>query len=187
MERYVESTQRETALVEKLLDRQAAFLSFLTSKVGATAAEDILQTSYLKLVKKGPHLEKDESVVSWFYTVLRHATVDHFRRNAARDRAQEKFAAEAPVSYEAEWKDNVCQCVAGVLDTLKPEYRSVLQAVDLESRSLADYAGTHGTTPNNAGVRLHRARKAAAKRLTTVCGACAEHHCLDCTCRQPQV
>lgn len=94
---------------------------------------------------------------------------------------------KAPVSYEAELQDNACQCVSGVLDTLKPDYRDVLQAVDLKGRSVAEYAEAQGTTPNNAGVRLHRARKAAAKRLTEVCGACAEHKCLDCTCRRPQL
>ena len=180
-------TQRQTALLEQLLEHRGAFLRFLTSKVGPTSAEDILQTSYLKLVEKGPHLEKEESIVSWFYTVLRHAIVDFYRRDAARDKAHEKFIAEAPVSYETELQDNACQCVSGVLETLKPDYRDVLQAVDLNGRTVAEYAETHGTSPNNAGVRLHRARKAAAKRLTEVCGACAEHKCLDCTCRQPQV
>lgn len=174
-------------LIEQLLAQRAAFLRFLSSKVGSAAAEDILQTAYLKLVEKGSHPEDEESVVSWFYTVLRHATVDHYRRNAARDRAHEQFAAETPVSYETELQDNFCQCVAGVLDTLKPDYRNVLQAVDLNSQSLAEYAESAGTTSNNAGVRLHRARKAAAKRLAQVCGACAEHKCLDCTCRQSQV
>ena len=187
MDKSADSNERETALLGQLLGHRAAFLRFLSSKVGSTAAEDILQTSYLKLVEKGPQLEKDESVVSWFYSVLRHAMVDFYRRNAARDRAHENFAAEAPVSYEAELQDNACQCVSGVLDTLKPDYRNVLQAVDLNGRSVAEYAQAEGTTSNNAGVRLHRARKAAAKRLTEVCGACAEHKCLDCTCRRPQV
>jgi len=49
-------TQRETALVEQLFGQRAAFLRFLGSKVGSTAAEDILQTSYLKLVEKGPQI-----------------------------------------------------------------------------------------------------------------------------------
>ena len=32
-----------------------------------------------------------------------------------------------------------------------------------------------------------KARRAVAKKLTTVCGACAEHKCLDCTCRRSQL
>jgi RNA polymerase sigma factor (sigma-70 family) len=178
---------RKGALIEQLLGQRAAFLRFLAAKVGPAAAEDILQTCYLKLVEKGLQLQKNESIVSWFYTVLRHATVDYYRRNATRDRAHEQFAAEAPVSYETEVKANICQCLPGVLETLKPAYRNMLQAVDLGGQSVAEYANAEGTTPNNAGVRLHRARKAAAKHLTQACGACAEHKCLDCTCRKSAV
>ncbi len=187
LERQGSSSEREALLTAKLLEQRSAFLRFLAAKVGPAAAEDILQSCYLKLVEKGPQLQKDESVVSWFYTVLRHATVDYYRRNATRDRAHEQFTAEAPVSYETESKANICQCLPGVLETLKPEYRDALQAVDLNGQSVAEYATAECTTPNNAGVRLHRARKAAAKRLTQVCGACAEHKCLDCTCRRPAV
>ena len=187
LERHAIPTERETRLTAHLLEQRVAFLRFLTAKVGPVAAEDVLQSCYLKLVEKGPQLQKDESVVSWFYTVLRHATVDYYRRNAARDRAHEQFAAEAPVSYETELMANICQCLPGVLETLKPEYREALQAVDLEGRSVSEYANQEGTTPNNVGVRLHRARKAAVKRLTQVCGACAEHKCLDCTCRKSSV
>jgi RNA polymerase sigma factor (sigma-70 family) len=187
LERQGTSTEREARLTTQLLERRSAFLRFLTAKVGPEAAEDILQSCYLKLIEKGPRLQKDESVVSWFYTVLRHATVDYYRRNATRDRAHEQFAAEAPVSYETELKANICQCLPGVLETLKPEYREALQAVDVDGRSVAEYAKAEGTTPNNVGVRLHRARKVAAKRLTQVCGACTEHKCLDCTCRRPEV
>jgi len=187
LEPQATARERTSTLTELLLGQRAAFLRFLAARVGPEAAEDILQSCYLKLVEKGPHLQKDESIVSWFYTVLRHATVDYYRRNATRDRAHEQFAAEAPVSYETEVKANLCQCLTGVLETLKTEYRDALQAVDLDGRSVAEYANSEGTTSNNAGVRLHRARKAAAKRLTQVCGACAEHKCLDCTCRRSAV
>jgi RNA polymerase sigma factor (sigma-70 family) len=180
-------TEPEARLTMQLLEQRSVFLRFLAAKIGPEAAEDILQSCYLKLVEKGPQLQKEESVVSWFYTVLRHATVDYYRRNATRNRAHEQFAADTPVSYETELKANICQCLPGVLETLKPEYREALQAVDVDGQSVAEYAKAEGTTPNNAGVRLHRARKAAAKRLTQVCGACAEHKCLDCTCRRPEV
>lgn len=174
--------------LEVLLEQRSAFLRFLTSRLGdATAAEDVLQGCYLKLVEHPPQLRNDESVTAWFYSVLRHAVVDFYRRSSTRARNEEQFAADAPVSYEEELQANVCRCVGGVLNTLRPEYRKVLQKVDLDGCTVADYAAAEGTTPNNAGVRLHRARKAAASRLRQVCGACAEHACLDCTCRKPQL
>ncbi len=49
------------------------------------------------------------------------------------------------------------------------------------------FAESQRTSANNASVQLHRARKDLARRLTTVCGACAEHKCLDCTCRKSQL
>ena len=173
------------ASLDRLLEQRSAFFRFLSGRLGdAAAAEDVLQACYLKLVENPPQLRNHETVVVWFYSVLRHAVVDHYRRNVTRARTEEQFAADAPVSYEEEFQSNVCRCVKGVLETLKPEYRKVLQQVDLDGNSVADYAAAEGTTPNNAGVRLHRARKAAATRLAQVCGACAEHKCLDCTCRK---
>ncbi len=80
-------------LIEQLLLQRSRFLRFLTSKVGPPAAEDILQSCYLKLVEKGPQVVNEENVVSWFYTVLRHATIDYYRRNAASDKVYVQFAA----------------------------------------------------------------------------------------------
>ena len=147
-------------------------------------AEDILQSAYVKAVEKSAHIQKAEIVVAWFYRILRNALTDHYRSTAAHDRVHEQFMAEAPISYEPELEANICTCVSGVLQTLKDEYRTALERIDLGGESVSEFAQAQGTTANSASVRLHRARKAAAKRLTQVCGACAEHKCLDCTCKK---
>ena len=160
----------------------------MTRRVGDPAdAEDILQAAYTKALEKGEQIQNTESVVAWFYRMLRNALVDHYRRNAARTRAHDQFVVEAPLSYETEDEANLCACVGGVVKTLKPEYRAALERIDLGGESIADFAQAEGTTQNNASVRLHRARRAAAKKLTQVCGACADHKCLDCTCKPRQV
>lgn len=172
-------------LVSELLKRRAEFLGFLSARTGnASLAEDILQSAYVKAVEKSTQIQKAESVVAWFYRILRNALTDHYRSTAAHDRAHEQFMSEAPISYEPELTANVCACVSGVLQTLKDEYRTALERVDLGGETVAEFAQAQGTTANSASVRLHRARKAAAKRLTQVCGACAEHKCLDCTCKK---
>lgn len=179
------SAPEPSALLAQLLEHRAEFLGFLTRRVGdPAAAEDILQAAYTKALEKGEQIQNTESVVAWFYRMLRNALVDHYRRNAARTRAQDQFVAEAPLSYETEDEANLCACVGGVVQTLKPEYRTALERIDLGGESIADFAQAEGTTPNNASVRLHRARRAAAKKLTQVCGACADHKCLDCTCKR---
>ena len=181
-------TARLSARVERIAANQSKFLSFLSARVeDRAAAEDVLQSAYLKAVEHGSEIRDDESTVAWFYRILRNAITDHYRRKAAHTSAQEAFAAEAPVSYEAEVRQTACACIGDVIRDLKGEYRTAIEQVDLAGMSVEAFAKSQETSANNASVRLHRARKAVAKKLTTVCGACAEHKCLDCTCRRSQL
>jgi RNA polymerase sigma factor (sigma-70 family) len=177
-----------SAQLERITAHQSKFLSFLSARVeDRAAAEDLLQAAYLKALEHGSDIRDDESTVAWFYRILRNAITDHYRRRAVRTRAHESFAAEAPVSYEAELRQTACACIGDVIRDLKSEYRSAIEQVDLGRATVEAFAQSQQTSANNASVRLHRARKAVAKKLTTVCGACAEHKCLDCTCRRSQL
>jgi RNA polymerase sigma-70 factor (ECF subfamily) len=59
----------------------------------------------------------------------------------------------------------------------------LIRRVDLDEATIADVASEMGITPGNARVKLHRARRALRRQLELSCGSCAEHGCLDCTCR----
>jgi RNA polymerase sigma-70 factor (ECF subfamily) len=183
------NTIRPSDPLKRIMAHQAKFLGFLSARVeDRAAAEDILQSAYLKAVEHGSEIRDDESTVTWFYRILRNAIIDHYRRNAARTSAHEAFAAEATVSYEAEVAQTACACIADVIRDLKSEYRIAIEQVDLGGVTVEEFAQSLQTSANNASVRLHRARKTVAKKLTTVCGgACAEHKCLDCTCRRSQL
>ena len=74
-----------------------------------------------------------------------------------------------------------------LLPKLKPEYAEIIERVDLREEPLAGVAGALGITPNNAAVRLHRARSGLRKQLERSCGTCATHGCLDCRCGSPRV
>jgi RNA polymerase sigma factor (sigma-70 family) len=122
--------------------------------------------------------------VAWFYRILRNAIIDHYRRRSSRSKAHELFAAEAPTNYKVELEQKLCACIGEVIGDLKTEYREGIEHVDLAGESVELFAQLQNTTANNASVRLHRARRAVAKKLVLVCGVCAEHKCLDCTCRE---
>jgi RNA polymerase sigma factor (sigma-70 family) len=167
----------------RITPHHSEFFRFISARVGEPAmAEDILQSAYVKALERGSELRDEESVVAWFYRILRNAIIDHYRRRAARSKAHEQFGAEAPKSYEAELEEKICACVSDIVRDLKDGYREAIEHVDLAGESVESFARLQKTTPNNASVRLHRARKAVAKKLTEVCGVCAEHKCLDCTC-----
>ncbi len=72
------------------------------------------------------------------------------------------------------------------MDTLKPEYADAIRRVDLGGVAVGAFAAHAGLTPNNAAVRLHRARAALRRQLERCCGTCATHGCLDCVCGSPR-
>lgn len=169
--------------IEGIADQHARFLRFLAVRVGDKAeAEDILHSAYVKALEREHQLRSDESIVAWFYRILRNSLIDHYRRSAARDHAHQRYAVEAPNSYVPELQEQSCMCIADLVTGLKSEYREAIERIDLGGESIEDFARAKAITMNNASVRLHRARKALAGQLILVCGVCAQHKCVDCTC-----
>ena len=174
--------------LDTLVGHHRRFLDFLERRVGSRAvADELLQAAFVKGLERGGDIRDGESAIAWFYRLLRNALVDHWRRRGAERRALERQAAEA--AQEAisppELEQAVCQCVYGLIPTLKDEHREVLARVEMAGRSVGEVAAELGLTANNATVRLHRARRALRQRLEAVCGTCTEHACLDCTCGKP--
>jgi len=168
-----------------LVDNHQRFLAFLKRRVRDPAvAEDILQRAFVKSLEKTQELRRSESAMAWMYRVLRNATADHYRQSERQTRAFEKYAEENAGVDDGELQSVVCHCVTTLLDTLAPQYQAILRAVELESADLTSFARSAGISPNLAGVRLHRARQSLRKQLKRVCGTCAVHGCIDCTCKK---
>ena len=180
-------TPAGSAPVETLLENHRAFLRYLERRVGDRAlAEDILQDAFAKVVARPEQAPADESVIPWFYRTLRNAAIDQFRRRGAADRAYEAFARELE-THEAPTVDmetEICACVSRLAATLKPEYAEALEAIEVAGTPVKTFAEQKGLSSNNAGVRVFRAREALKKRVIESCGTCAEHGCLNCTCKR---
>lgn len=178
------------ATLNVLVENHRRFLQFLERRVGSRdVAEDILQDAFVKSLDRADSLRDDEAVIAWFYRVLRNAIVDHYRRGGAEQRALAQLAgregAEVEPPIDAELHDTICACVAGLVETLKPEYATAIRRVDLDGLAVVEFAREAGITPGNAGVRLHRAHAALRKQLALSCTTCTEHGCLDCRCGGP--
>ena len=168
-----------------------AILTDLAARLGCkdyfpyALAEDILQDAFAKVVARPEQAPTDEAVVPWFYRTLRNAAIDQFRRRGAADRAYGAFARELE-SHAAPTPDmvsEICACVTRLATTLKPEYAEALHAVEVRGTPVKAFAEEKGLSANNAGVRVFRAREALKKRVMESCGTCAEHGCVDCTCK----
>ena len=171
--------------VQLLIDNHQAFLNFLTGRVGDRAvAEDILQDAFVKVMARPDQAPPDEGIVPWFYRSLRNAAIDRYRRAATATKALEAFARELqPETPSDAIQSEICACVSEVARTLKPEDADALASIEVNGTPVRAFAEERGLTATNAGVRVHRAREALKKRVTQACGTCAEHGCLDCSCK----
>lgn len=176
------------AALHRLLERRSEFLAYLR-KQGATAdqAEDLLQSALERGLGPWAAAPSPDRIVPWFYRVLRNALIDQARRSSAAGRALERYARETSDAEAPTEARRVCTCTRKVLASLKPEYSQLIQSVDVDGGSIEAAASGLGITPNNAYVRLHRARRALRDRLEAQCGSCATGaaRCSDCYC-QPE-
>jgi RNA polymerase sigma factor (sigma-70 family) len=176
----------DPAVAARLVADHRAFLAFVERRVESRAiAEDILQEAFVRGLERGGQVRDEESAHAWFYRVLRNAIIDYHRRHGTASRGLDALASEleGQVSPPPDVHDVVCQCITGLTDALKPEYAEALRRIEVEGVAVKDYGAELGITASNAAVRVFRARKALREHVMRSCGTCAEHGCIDCTCR----
>ena len=175
---------QSSPLEQALAQRRARFVAFVRGRVRDEAlAEDLVQSAFARVL---PSLgaADEAAATAYFYRALRNAIVDRQRRSAAESRALEALLADVgeAVQPALERRPQACQCVLAVAEGLKPEYAAALRAVEVDGASVKEYAGRDGITPNNAAVRVFRARAALKEGILAACGSCAAQGCGDCTC-----
>lgn len=179
-------TPDSEGVLATLVENHRQFLAFLERRLRSREeAEDVLQEAFVRGIEKSDDLRDVDSAVAWFYRMLRNTLIDRHRRRDAEERALERFASEqsgVQPPVDEELMREVCDCVSRLLPTIKPEYASILQRVELEEIPVKEYAARERITANNASVRLSRAREALRKQLVRSCSLCITHACEKCEC-----
>lgn len=175
--------------MQRLLENESAFRTFLRRRVGdETMADDLLQQSMIRAVHSHHSVRNTESVVTWFYKILRHTLIDYYRSKGAEARRNEAFLQELTLSGDDkeppldEVKSTVCACLNRLLPKLRSNYAKLIRRIDLEGESSTLVAEELKISQSNLTVRLHRARQALRASLEQSCGVCSTHGCLNCTC-----
>lgn len=175
--------------IDRLLAEEPAFRQFLRRRIGDEAlAADLLQQSFVRALQQQHTLKNEESVVPWFYRVLRNAVIDYYRARASEERRDAAYEQElvAAGDHRAPPDDKevaaVCACLHRLLPDLRPGHADLLRRMDLGQEEPEAVAKALGISRNNLTVRLHRARQALRAGLEEACGLCSRHGCLNCTC-----
>lgn len=178
--------QSQDAQVERLVAGHREFLAFLQRRVRSRElAEELLQEAFARGLAKIGTLRRGESAVAWFYRLLRRAIVDRQRRDGTLARRTERLEAELARDDGGALHAAVCACVKRLAGGLKPEYADALRRIEVDGVAVRDYAQEAGISRSNAAVRAFRAREALRREVVRSCRTCAEHGCVDCSCKPP--
>ena len=169
------------ACVNRLLEQHALELrQFARRRTGGrVSADEVLQQVAARALDHAGQLRQPERGRAWLFRIARNVLADELR---ARKRAALPLR-EDRLADEADARDGEsCRCVLTQVEMLKPTYATLLARTVLEGVPLTRVAAELGITPNNATVRLHRARAALRERMRAHCGTESAAACHDCIC-----
>ncbi len=160
-----------------LAEERAALVAFARRRVGPRA-EDVVQDAAVRALRKADHLASPAAARAWLFTIVRNLAsqpVEGAQPASSTAPVDELGTPQAPA-------DDGCDCVLSHLRALPENQRQLLERVVVDGASVGALATELGITPNNAWVRLHRARRALKERLASHCGTTSLRRCLDCGC-----
>ena len=165
-------------LLLQLTARREEFLAFVRRRSGqAIEPEDVMQRALLRAAEHAEQLRDPKRLGAWFYAILRRVLADarqqQRRLGTGSIDSVELAAPEAP---------SACTCSLQLLELLPAAYADILRRVDVGGQDLSVVAEQLGTSPNNAAVRLHRARQALRDKLQERCGTTSSGACQNCRC-----
>jgi len=134
-------------------------------------AEDLLEETWLRLVKHGHRLRPDTRLGPWLFTVARNLHVSYVRSRMIEDSTAAGLMTLWPVSversspFEATAANELERRIERALASLPPASREVLLLVGVAGLDHPDAADVCGITPEALRQRLHRARAMLARAL----------------------
>ena len=128
-----------------------------------TAADDLLQKSFLRLLRANPQLESEEHMRRWMFRTATNLALDHFRETKRERSRAEGIMQNAP-SFET--RDALRHDMMKVFSELKPRERALLWLAHVEEANHADIGDALGLGTKSVKVLLFRARKRLGDLLT---------------------
>lgn len=134
-------------------------------------AEDLLEETWLRLVKHARRLAADTRLGPWLFTVARNLHVSYGRSRMLEDSAAASLIALWPFSlersspFEAAAASELERRIERALAAMPVASREVLLLVAVAGVDHSDAADICGITPEALRQRLHRARATLSKML----------------------
>ncbi len=143
--------------------------AFIRSRVADdAAADDLLQTVFLKIHTGLQSLKDEAKLRSWLYQIARNATVDYYRAKTP--------TAEIPESLAHPQNDpstvvtqELAQCLEPMIAKLPEKYRRAIVLSEIEGLTQKELAETEGLSLSGAKSRVQRGRALLKEMLSDCC------------------
>jgi RNA polymerase sigma-70 factor (ECF subfamily) len=125
------------------------------------AAEDVVQTVFVKLFRCISQFRSDSEFSTWLYRMTTNACLDEHRR-------RKKWLPWAMVPDAGHYSDisGVDESVRAAIDRLSPKLRMPILLKYFEEMSYGEIAGALGCSMGTVASRLNRAHKILAQHLS---------------------
>ena len=158
---------RDEAAFAALVDRHAPLVLAACRRLLASEqdAEDVLQATFLVLVRKAGSIRKHESVGSFLYGTA-YLLARKARASEARRKQRERAVAEAqPAAAPPRTWDDLGPVLDEELQALPDKYRAPLRLCGLQGKTRDEAARELGWAPGAVKIRLERGRELLRSRL----------------------
>ena len=159
---------------------QPRIYHYLCNLAGEADAADLTQTVFLKVSRSLSDFRGDSSLTTWIYRIATNAAHDHAKSSLANQRRVELLFDEdgsiddlhTPDSPETDReyiRQEMSDCIRGLVDQLPENYRAVLLLSEYEGFSNAEIAEMLGLSLDTIKIRLHRGRTHLRKDMECSC------------------
>jgi RNA polymerase sigma factor (sigma-70 family) len=163
----------DTGAFDEVYDayRARVFGFLLRMTRSRTLAEDLLDETWLRLVRHADRLLPDTRLGPWLFTVARNLYWSHRRDVLVQESSMAELLtlwpspAPWPSPFDLAAADELERRVERALSTLSPQYREVVLLVGHAGLTPTEAAVMCGISPEALRQRLSRARASLAERL----------------------
>lgn len=156
-------SERELAFIAIHKDSYPRVYSFVRRRVeSAELAEELAADVFRVVWQKWDHTSRTDT--AWLLTVARNLIGNAYRGRDRQSALQDKLRAAAVTRFG---EDSPNVAVQDAMAGLRENDRDVLQLAYWDELSIAEIAGALGCSEGAAKVRLHRARAAFRKKMSS--------------------
>jgi RNA polymerase sigma-70 factor (ECF subfamily) len=168
------------AISDALASSRGELVGFVRKRAGHLVdPEDVVHRVAERALAAGS-LRDPRRARAWLFRITRNELADELRRiGLPADELPDDLPDPEPPPFG---DGRPCQCGLDIAKALRPDYAAILERAVIDDVPVTEVARELGITPNNATVRLHRARKALRAAVAERCGTTKLHECMECSC-----